>query len=230
MVSAYESSHPVVAAFDFDHTLTVRDSVVPFVVRVAGVGRVASALLRTLPTVVSLLRRRDNDGLKEHFALHCLAGIDSTALAGAGIAHAQRIVTSRMRQDTCRRLRWHQERGDVVLIVSASFGSYMHVVGDLLEVDAVLCTELEERDGMSSGHLVGANCRGAEKARRTRQWLIEAGMPEDRIVFAYGDSSGDDELLEMASNPVKVSSVDLVAEAPIATDNLDDAFRGRVDT
>lgn len=199
----------MVVAFDFDHTLTVRDSVVPFVVRVAGIPRVVGAVIKTFPTVLSLLQKRDNDGLKEHFALHCLAGLDSEAVAEMGLQHARRIVSSRMRSDTCRRLRWHQERGDVVLVVSASFGAYMHVVGDLLEVDAVLCTELADQDGVLTGQLDGANCRGAEKVRRIRQWLTEAGLSPAELDIAYGDSSGDDEMLAMAHHSVRISAAEL---------------------
>ena len=222
------AAHPRVVTFDFDHTLTVRDSVVPFVVRVAGLPRVAGAVVKTLPTVLSLVRRRDNDGLKEHFAMHCLSGLDAGAASDAGLEHARRIVSSRMRADTCARLRWHQEQGDVVVIVSASFGAYMHVVGDLLEVDAVLCTELEEQDGTLTGRLDGPNCRGAEKVRRISEWLAAAGLPDGALEIAYGDSAGDDEMLAMAAIAVRVSYVELEATAADGADQRTGAVRGRV--
>ena len=197
-----------VVAFDFDHTLTVGDSVVPFVIRVAGIGRVLTALVRTLWTVVGLVVRRDNDGLKAHFARQCLAGIDADRAATIGIEHAERIVGSRMRRDTASRLRAHQQRGDVVVIVSASFGEYMHVVGDLLEVDAVLCTELEQADGVLTGELSGPNCRGAEKVTRIRHWMAEAGLGGG-IDVAYGDSSGDAAMLAAATRGVLVKHEEL---------------------
>lgn len=198
-----------VVAFDFDHTLTVRDSVVPFVMGVAGLPRVLGAVLRTFPRVFGLVRRRDNDGLKEHFSLHCLAGLALTDVEEAGLVHAERIVSGRMRADTCRRLREHQEAGDVVVIVTASFGSYMHVVGDLLEVDAVLCTELESVDGVLTGRLEGRNCRGAEKVRRLEQWMSESGIDAGSLRIAYGDSSGDDQMLETAVTGIRVGDEDL---------------------
>jgi len=197
-----------VVAFDFDHTLTVRDSVLPYVIRVAGVGCVLSALVRTLPTIVRLVVRRDNDGLKAHFVRNCLAGIEVERASTVGIEHAGRIVGSKMRRDTAARLRSHQERGDVVIIVSASFGEYMHVVGDLLEVDAVLCTELEHADGRLTGELAGRNCRGAEKMVRVRQWMDGAGF-EGGLDVAYGDSRGDAEMLAAATTGVLVGHREL---------------------
>lgn len=197
-----------VVAFDFDHTLTVRDSVVPFVVRVAGMRRVASAVLGSLPTVVRLLLGRDNDALKVHFSRACLAGVSAADAETAGIDHARTIVSRRMRADTAARLRLHQEWGDVVVIVSASFGEYMHVVGDLLEVDAVLCTELTKHDGTLTGELDGANCRGEEKVRRLREWLSTTGLGGD-VDVAYGDSAGDAAMLGAARVAVHVKKAEL---------------------
>jgi len=197
-------------AFDFDHTLTVRDSVVPFVARVAGLRRVLAAVVGSLPTTARLLLARDNDGLKIHFSRACLVGIDAEDASAAGIDHARRIVSTRMRADTAARLRLHQERGDVVVIVSASFGEYMHVVGDLLEVDAVLCTELVKVDGVLTGELDGANCRGEEKVRRLREWLSASGL-EGVVDVAYGDSSGDAAMLAEARVGILVTDTELVA-------------------
>ena len=51
---------------------------------------------------------------------------------------------------------------------------------------------------MLTGALSGANVRKAEKARRLSDWLRRRRPYE---LWAYGDSSGDDELLAMADHP-----------------------------
>jgi len=107
-------------------------------------------------------------------------------------------------------MRWHQDQGHVVILVSASLGVYLHPLGDLLEVDAVLCTELEEMDGLLTGKLVGQNCRGREKASRVQKWCQDSGIATEDLVYAYGDSSGDTELLELFSEPTWVNDIDLV--------------------
>jgi HAD superfamily hydrolase (TIGR01490 family) len=110
-------------------------------------------------------------------------------------------------------MRWHQEQGHVVILVSASLGSYLHPLGDLLEVDAVLCTELEVKDGLLTGKLVGQNCRGKEKASRVQKWCLDSGIASDDLVYAYGDSSGDIQLLELFSNGTWVNKIDLEESA-----------------
>jgi phosphatidylglycerophosphatase C len=110
-------------------------------------------------------------------------------------------------------MRWHQEQGHVVILVSASLGAYLHPLGDLLEVDAVLCTEMEVIDGVLTGRLVGKNCRGEEKVSRVQKWREEAGIDVQDLVYAYGDSSGDKQLLDLFSQPTWVNDTDLVVLA-----------------
>ena len=50
-------------------------------------------------------------------------------------------------------------------------------------------------DGILTGRLTGPNVRGPEKEVRLRHWLGD-DLPE--IMWAYGNSSGDRELLAMA--------------------------------
>lgn len=202
---------PVVAAFDFDHTLTVADSVVPFLVRVAGRRRFVGIVARNIVEVVRRAARRDRDGLKILFAEHVFRGRSVEEVRALGDRFAATLVTSRMRADTARRLREHQEAGHVVVLVSASFGEYLHTVGDMLEVDAVLCTELETDGDTFTGRLVGANCRGAEKRERVLSWLAETGLGGESIDHAYGDSNGDVQLLEMAATAVWVGRGDVPA-------------------
>ncbi|MGH9000745.1 MAG: haloacid dehalogenase-like hydrolase, partial [Acidimicrobiia bacterium] len=50
--------------------------------------------------------------------------------------------------------------------------------------------------GRLTGALLGANCRGAEKVARLREWLGGEELEVD--LWAYGDSRGDAELLALA--------------------------------
>jgi phosphatidylglycerophosphatase C len=88
------------------------------------------------------------------------------------------------------------------VIVSASFTSYLDPIAARLGFAAVLATELAVGDdGRLTGELVRPNVRGAEKVRRLDAWL--GGRPA--FVWAYGDSSGDRELLARADQPIRVS-------------------------
>ena len=203
-----------VAAFDVDNTLTVRDCVVPFMKSVAGISRLSRVLLTDIGETFQSVRRRDRDSLKMKFVDGVFAGKDAREVESLGIQFASKVADKWLRSDVATRMRWHQEQGHVVILVSASLGAYLHPLGDLLEVDAVLCTELEEKDGLLTGKLIGQNCRGKEKASRVQKWCQDSGIATEDLVYAYGDSSGDTELLELFSDPTWVNDIDLVVLAP----------------
>lgn len=202
-----------VAAFDVDNTLTVRDCVVPFMRSVAGTGRLLKVVLSDLGSTFHSVRRRDRDALKAKFVEGIFAGKDAREIEALGVQFASRVVDGWLRNDVATRMRWHQEQGHVVILVSASLGAYLHPLGDLLEVDAVLCTELEEADGLLTGKLNGQNCRGGEKALRVTKWCSDSGIESADLVYAYGDSSGDIQLLELFSNGTWVNTIDLEESA-----------------
>ena len=202
-----------VAAFDVDNTLTVRDCVVPFMRSVSGTSRIVKLLLSDLGGTIQSLRRRDRDSLKAKFVEGVFSGKDAREIDALGIEFATRVADGWLRSDVASRMRWHQDQGHVVILVSASLGAYLHPLGDLLEVDAVLCTELEEIDGLLTGKLVGNNCRGKEKAWRVTKWCADSGIALGDLVYAYGDSTGDKELLELFSEPTWVNDIDLVVMA-----------------
>lgn len=200
-----------IAAFDVDGTLTVRDCVVPFMRRVAGVGPMILSTGRTFRECAPMFAKRDRDGLKATFVRSVFTGRSVEEVHEEGVRFASHVVSSRMRNDVARRLRWHQESGHVVLLVSASLGPYLHPLGDMLEVDAVLCTELEEDSGTYTGRLLGSNCRGPEKVSRVRAWMAEAGLGDGLLDYAYGDSAGDRELLLHSRNAMNVKSIEVPA-------------------
>ena len=198
-----------VAAFDVDNTLTVRDCVVPFMRTVGGVSKLSKVVLSDLGKTIQNVRRRDRDALKMKFVDGIFAGKDAREVESLGVQFASKVADKWLRSDVASRMRWHQEQGHVVILVSASLGAYLHPLGDLLEVDAVLCTELEEENGVLTGKLIGQNCRGKEKASRVQKWCQDSGIALEDLMYAYGDSSGDTELLELFSEPTWVNDIDL---------------------
>jgi phosphatidylglycerophosphatase C len=204
------ATRPIVAAFDVDGTLTTKDCVVPFLRRAAG-ARLATALLRHPVALVQALARRDRDRLKE-LACASLRGRDARKLDLLGVEFEREFVYPRLRGDTTARLRRHAELGHTVILASASLEQYLVPLGERLGVDAVVCTRLErDAHGRLTGRLRGANCRGAEKARRAHEWLVGAGLV-DAELWAYGDSPGDAELLAAADHPVRVDGVSITED------------------
>ncbi len=186
-----------VAAFDVDGTLTTTDCVVPFLRRTAGTPRLVARMLRSPFALAGAAVRRDRDALKAASAAAAFSGVPVEALEADGVLFAQEIFDQRLRDDVVRALRGHLDAGDTVLLVSASFEVYLRPLAQLLGVDDVLAVRLAtDAQGVLTGRLDGANCRGPEKVVRLHEWLERhAGGRAAVHLSAYGDSTGDRELL-----------------------------------
>lgn len=196
-----------IAAFDVDGTLTTRDCVVPFLRRVAGTLPMTARLALDAHQLGSALARRDRDALKARAARAAFTGKSVPDVGRHAADFARMVHASWLRADTLELLRAHQASGDTVLLVSASFELYLRPLSGLLNVDDVLAVRLVVgADRHFTGDLNGANCRGPEKVRRLHEWLDEhhadVGGRAGVHVTAYGDSTGDRELLLDADRAV----------------------------
>ncbi|CAB4364717.1 MAG: HAD-IB family hydrolase [Actinobacteria bacterium] len=210
------AGHEVVAAFDVDGTLTVRDCVRPFLLRVGGYQGVMTALMRKPVASAGAALHRDRDRFKELIVGGVLRGRKVQQVEALGEEFAAQVADGWLRADTVERLRWHQRAGHRIVLVSASLGPYLRPLGRRLGVDDVLCAEpLTAGDEFGDG-LQGANCRRAEKVRRLDAWL-KARRIEDATVWAYGDSDGDRELLARADHPLLVKGT-TVPPVPVGFD------------
>jgi len=191
-----------VAAFDFDGTLSTRDNFVHFLFRAAGARMTAQTLAASGVRVAGNGRSEwRRDALKAEVLRRLFAGYDAERLDELGRAFAFDIVRRHLREDAVDRVDWHRTQGHKLVVVSASLGVYVRPVAERLRFDAVLATELEVGpDRKLTGNLVGANVRGAEKARRLDAWLGD----QPAYVWAYGDSSGDRELWARADRAVRL--------------------------
>lgn len=196
-----------IAAFDFDGTLTERDTLLPFLVHVCGAQRVARAVGQVAPVAARARLGRleaelhHRDAVKERLLAALLAGRTASWLADAGADYA-RTLPARLRPPLAAQVAWHRNAGHELVIVSASLGAYLRPFAEAEGFHHVIAVELEvDPHGVLTGALDGPNVRGPEKAVRLRRWL-DGDEPD--LLWAYGNSSGDRELLAMADVPVWV--------------------------
>jgi HAD superfamily hydrolase (TIGR01490 family) len=190
---------PVVAAFDFDGTISTRDTFVPFLVRAFGWRRVLGALAPLMGEALGvLLGRCSRDAFKAKLIARLFPGASVTALEACGKHHAEAVRRRLLRPGALERIAWHRARGHRLVMVSASLELYLRDLAEALGFDDLLCTRLSQRNGYCDGRMDGANCRGAEKVRRLKALLGDLSAVE---LHAYGDSDGDREMLEVARYP-----------------------------
>ena len=184
-----------VVAFDFDGTLTVRDSFMAFLKWRAGPARFVLGLLRLAPATGAYVFHRDRGRLKAAAVRVFLKGLAREDLEAEAREFAERFSRSLLRPDAVAVWkRWRAEHIRLV-IVTASPELLVAPFARGLGADALIGTDLafDTQDRVAGGFAT-PNCRGAEKVAR-----LKAAFGADvEIRAAYGDTSGDREMLAMA--------------------------------
>lgn len=188
------SGQPVVA-FDFDGTLTVRDSFTAFLRWRAGRRGWALGLVKLAPTIAAYARHRDRGLLKAASVAEFLKDVPRQTLEADAERFASEYWGRFMRPDALACWNDWGERGAHRVIVTASPETTVAPFARRLGADALLGTALvfDDQDRVT-GAFAGPNCRAAEKVVR----LQAAYGPDIRLAAAYGDTSGDTEMIAIA--------------------------------
>ena len=172
--------------FDFDGTLTTRDTLLLFIRFVCGRWGVIAVFLRYAPLLVLMkLKLYPNWRVKQKVFAHCFGGMTTETFNDYCRSFAQKYSSCVLRPEGLATLRKALDEGATVMIVSASVDNWV-----------ILGTEVEAIDGILTGQFKSRNCYGAEIVRR-----LSAQLPAPReycYIVAFGDSRGDKEMLQYA--------------------------------
>jgi phosphatidylglycerophosphatase C len=183
------------ALFDFDGTITARDSFKAFVFQAVEPRRLLHGSLRLSPLILGYyLRLVPATRLRVAIVRTGFRGRAEAEVNELGRRYAQSL-SALVRPRALERISWHNARGDTVVVVSASLEPYLRPWCESLGLE-LICTELEAKDGVLTGEYVGGDCTGSQKAARVR---ARYDLSRYREIYAYGDTAEDDALLELAS-------------------------------
>ena len=183
------------ALFDFDGTVTSSDTWTPFVRFAVRPGRMLTRGVLLSPVVVGYRLGMVSASRGRQIAARVgFQGEEASAVRQLGVEYATTVLPRTVRQSALERIEWHKVQGDDVVIVSASLDVYLGPWCEKHGMDYV-CTTLEEHCGRLTGRYVQGDCSGAEKVRRILQ---RYQLTRYSLVYAYGDSAEDREMLELA--------------------------------
>ncbi len=181
------------ALFDFDGTITRRDTMLAYLVHVRGwLGALPGVLLASPWVVGHLLGLVPNTVAKERLLTAVIGGLPRRDLEAAALTFADRI-DGWVRPGALERLRWHAEHGHEVWLVSASLDLWVFPWAERHGLRA-LATPAKWEGDRFTGALGGPNCHGQEKVNRVLA-VVDPATFERR--YGYGDSSGDAEMLAL---------------------------------
>lgn len=185
-----------VAAFDFDKTITFRDTLLPFLYSLKTPAQRIKSSIKLIPTFVAYqCKLLDNHAAKEQLLHTFLKNMEANAVKEAAAKFSIETLPTFVKEEALKRIRWHQSQNHTCVLVSAGLEIYLTPWARKMRFDAVLATKLHVENNKISGKIEGQNCFGPEKVNRL---LAHAGPKKEFILYAYGDSRGDKELLALA--------------------------------
>jgi HAD superfamily hydrolase (TIGR01490 family) len=197
-------TQPCLVVFDLDRTLTRYDSYLPYLLGflLATPSRVVRLWSLPLTVLSYVLKRIDNTQLKQRFLASFLEGTDRVAVQRWTDRFLEQFLASGLRREALRVLDDHRQRGDVLVLLTASLDLYVRDLGTRLGFEHVICTLTAWQGDRLTGLLAGPNRYGAEKVRCLKE--LKASYPEHRVVV-YADHHSDIPLLLEADQGILVN-------------------------
>nr|WQM80069.1 HAD-IB family hydrolase [Streptomyces sp.] len=219
MTSGQATTARSAAFFDVDETLITRKSMLSFLRDYyRWLGRPDAAADDTVASLRDIAagpggRAASNRAYYRLFAGHRVAEVAAAGqqwfddgMTAGGLFHPAALLA----------LREHQQRGDLVVLVSGSFSACLDPIARYVHADIALGTVPEVSGGSYTGEVHDIRI-GAGKAEAVAEVLRERELrPED--CHAYGDHASDLDLLRQVGHPV------VVGDDPVL---LEHAHRGR---
>ena len=181
--------------FDFDGTITTKDTLIEFLTFYKGKARLLAGLAILSPMLaLYALRLIPNWKAKQYLLKYFIGGAKLDEFNAVCNKFSTRVIPTLIRPKALHILEQHVRDRATVIVVSASAENWVGPWCDKVGV-SYLATQLDVVNGIITGNICGKNCYGPEKVNRIKKQFNLSGFDE---VIAYGDSYGDKEMFEIA--------------------------------
>lgn len=185
-----------IVVFDFDGTITKKDTLIEFIKFTKGEWNFYAGFLLFSPLLIAMkLRIYPNWKVKQQLFSYFFKGVSSNNFNTWGknfSIEIDKMVDNR----AIKAIKLHSEKGNKIIIISASIENWILPWATQNWISSTLATkvEIDERN-LLTGKFLTKNCYGQEKVNR---FLAIFPKRDEYKLVAYGDSLGDKELLEFA--------------------------------
>ena len=187
-----------IAFFDFDGTITRKDTMLEMVKFSHGATAYYKGLARISPTLVGLqlgfisAQQAKEKLLQQFYANYSVAAFDAICET-----FTEQVMPTLIRTDALQCIQQHRAEGTTVVVVSASAENWIAPWCRQQQI-AFIGTRLQQINGKLTGKLEGNNCNGKEKVSRI---LLSYDPALYDVSYGYGDSKGDREMLALVQRP-----------------------------
>lgn len=134
-----------------------------------------------------------------------LAGLAAPTVAGWVRRWIQRDILPRVYPEARDRISWHQQRGDKVVICSASGEHLVTPIAERLGAHGALAIGVEVVDNRYSGQTYGTMTYKEGKVARLSDWRALQQEQDFAHTWAYSDSMNDLPLLAQADHALVIN-------------------------
>jgi HAD superfamily hydrolase (TIGR01490 family) len=202
------SERPIIAFFDVDNTLLHGASIFHI-----GVGAFRRRIISVRDIALfgwhqlRFLRVGENVGhmaVAKDRALELVGGHSVADIVTLSNEIFDRTISRKLWPESVELAREHVRKGHEVWLITATPQLIAQVIADRLGFTGALGTEVEEREGIFTGKLVGSVMHGAAKADAARELALTRNASLEDC-WAYSDSANDLPLLSLVGNRVVVN-------------------------
>ena len=189
------------ALFDLDETLICEDSTGLWLRWLVSQGFAPEALLKQERELMTQYYQ-GTLSMEEymHTTLAPLAGMATQTVSGWIRRFIQRDILPRVYPDARERITWHQQRGDSILVISASGEHLVAPIAQQLGAHGALAIGVEIVDDRYSGLTYGTMTYKEGKVTRLTDWKSHQTDQRFHRTWAYSDSMNDIPMLEHADH------------------------------
>jgi HAD superfamily hydrolase (TIGR01490 family) len=183
------------ALIDFDGTITTQGVYPDFLHFAVPRSRKLTAGLLLSPLIVGYKCGLISDpAIRRALSRASFQGEDPARIGALGERFAREVLPALIRPIALERITWHKDRGDRVVVVSASLDAYL-IPWCRTHALELICTELKISAGRLTGRYAQGDCYGPEKVRRIRERFR---LADYGVIYAYGDTEDDRPMLGLA--------------------------------
>jgi len=185
-----------IAFFDFDGTITTRDSLPEIIKFLKGRTAYYTGILLNMHWFIAYqINLISGDLLKEKILTYFFSGMPENIFQEQCDLFADRVLPGLIRPGAIAEMDRLRKEGFEMVIVSASAENWIRNFAKRLFLE-LIATRLEVKNGLVTGKIEGKNCKGEQKVICIReQW--DLAVYEE--IYIYGDTAADKPMMALAT-------------------------------
>jgi len=185
-----------IAFFDFDGTITTKDTLLEVIKHQKGKVAFYTGLLLNAPVLAGLkLKLVSNQAAKERILRHFFKRTPLTDFQQACDNFIDETLPAILRPGALEEMKRLKASGFEIVVVSASPENWIKKWADANGI-GLIATKLQSSGDKLTGYIDGTNNNAEEKAARIR---AEFDLSEYDEIYCYGDSGGDKAMLALGT-------------------------------